>query len=169
MWRAFAPHAGEGDHPLDRWTKRNIDPISIEVGARALYPFGGPPHWPFQRWAMRAEAVHPSPLGILIHPDYGLWHGYRAALAFERPVPLPAREDRASPCEACADRPCLWACPVDAFRDGYDVPRCRAHLASGRGEACFDAGCLARAACPVGRAYAYPEAQARFHTRAFLG
>ena len=51
------------------------------VGAAPIYPFGGPPYWPFQRWAQRAEAVFPSPLGILIHPEYGLWHAYRAALA----------------------------------------------------------------------------------------
>ena len=25
---------------------------------------------------------HASPLGLLIHPDYGLWHGYRGALLF---------------------------------------------------------------------------------------
>ena len=38
---------------------------------------------------MRAEAVAPSPLGILIHPDYGLWHAYRGALAFAERLALP--------------------------------------------------------------------------------
>ena len=39
--------------------------------ALALYPFGGPPYWPFQRWAKRAEPMHASPLGLLVHPVVG--------------------------------------------------------------------------------------------------
>ena len=31
-----------------------------------------------------------SPLGILIHPDWGLWHSYRGALAFRERLDLPA-------------------------------------------------------------------------------
>ena len=29
---------------------------------------------------MRAEGLKPSPLGVLVHPDFGLWHGYRGAI-----------------------------------------------------------------------------------------
>ena len=52
---------------------------------------------PFQRWALRAEAVYASPLGILIHPEYGLWHAYRAALLFTERLALPERPTRAEP------------------------------------------------------------------------
>jgi epoxyqueuosine reductase QueG len=146
-----------------------IGALAAALGARALYPFGGPPHWPFQRWAMRAEAVHVSPLGLLIHPDYGLWHSYRGALAFAEPIAVPALVARASPCEACSARPCLGACPVGAFTmQGYDVAACAAHLRDERGRACMDGGCLARRACPIGARYAHAPAQARFHMRAFL-
>ena len=133
-------------------------------------PSDGPPYQPFQQWAMRAEPVFPSPLGILIHPDYGLWHGYRGALLFEDRVVLPATVGASSPCDACPGRPCLSACPVSAF-DGtaYDVPVCRAHLRSGQGEACLGGSCLARRACPVGVEYVYGESHARFHMAAFLG
>jgi hypothetical protein len=60
-WDAFAasPEASDGGaDPLDRWSRRVVDALAAELGARALYPFGGPPHWPFQRWAQRAEPVH---------------------------------------------------------------------------------------------------------------
>ena len=40
MWEAFAPHVDGEPNPLDRWTKRVIDPIAEEFGARAVYPFG---------------------------------------------------------------------------------------------------------------------------------
>lgn len=171
-WSAFAdsPEAGDGrPDPLDRWSRRVIGALAAALGARALYPFGGPPHWPFQRWAMRAEAVHVSPLGLLIHPDYGLWHSYRGALAFAEPIAIPAFARRASPCETCVARPCLSACPVGAFAaDGYDVDACAGHLRDEEGRACMDGGCLARRACPVGAEHAHGPEQTRFHMRAFL-
>src|SRR5262245_30160609 len=62
--------ATEGPDPLDRWTQRVIEPIAQSLDGTALYPFGGPPYWPFQRWAERAEGLRASPLGIEIHPEF---------------------------------------------------------------------------------------------------
>lgn len=169
MWAAFAPHVDDGPQPLDGWIERVVGGVAARFGASPLYPFEGPPYWPFQRWAVRAEPVHASPLGLLIHPAYGLWHAYRAALAFARPIQLPARSDALSPCDSCQDQPCLTACPVGAFRSGgYDVAACVAHLSAAPRAPCCEAACLARRACPIGQAYAYAPAQARFHMAAFL-
>ncbi len=157
-------------HPLDRWSGRVIDGIARGVGASGLYPFGGPPWHPFQRWAQRAEDVAPSPTGMLIHPDYGLWHAYRGALVFAEAVPFPPRGRRRAPCRDCVDRPCLSTCPAGALTaDGYDVGQCRSHVVSPDGGACRDGGCQARAACPVGRAFRYGPDQAAFHMAAFAG
>lgn len=166
MWQAFAPHVdGEAD-PLNRWTRQVLGPIAERFGARVLFPFGEP-YWPFQRWAMRAEPLHQSPLGLLIHPEFGLWHAYRGALLFEERLPLPPRVEAPSPCAACMEKPCLSACPAGAFtRSGYDVPSCAAHLRT-VAAICPDAGCHARNACPVGREWRYPAAQIRFHMDAF--
>jgi hypothetical protein len=171
-WDAYAasPEARDGlDHPLDRFSRRIIDALGAELGAVALYPFGGPPHWPFQRWARRAEPVHPSPIGVLIHPTYGLWHSYRGALAFVEPLDVPPLEAARSPCETCRGRPCLGACPVGAFSaDGYDVAASAAHLKSPAGADCMTGGCLARRACPVGAEHRHAADQAAFTMRAFL-
>lgn len=171
LWKAFscAPEFADGaPHPLDRWTRRTVDGIAVRIAALALYPFGGPPWHPFQRWAMRADAVASSPLGILIHPDFGLWHAYRAALVLERRVALPPRDPRASPCSACRERPCLSACPVGAFSSaGYAVGPCVTHLHAPAGARCMEEGCLARRACPIGAAFRPAPAQAAFHMRAF--
>jgi len=169
MWRAFASARGEGDHALDEWSVMVLDNIAQQFDATAHYPSDGPPYLPFQRWAIKAEPVHSSPLGILIHPDFGLWHGYRGALVFADILPLPPRDERASPCETCVDRPCLSTCPVAAFGEaGYDVPACAAHLRTDAGADCMGLGCRARRACPVGRDYIYEPAQAEFHMTAFL-
>jgi hypothetical protein len=64
-WDAFAasPEASDGaDHPLDRWSRRLIESLARELGGKALFPFGGPPFLPFQRWAQRAERSIPRRL-----------------------------------------------------------------------------------------------------------
>jgi ferredoxin-like protein FixX len=155
-------------HPLDHWTTGTLTDLASQIGAVGLFPFGGPPWWPFQRWAQRAESVHPSPLAILIHPEFGLWHAYRAAFLLADPVDLPAVAAQASPCDSCADQPCLTTCPVGAFSlSGYDVERCAAHVNSAAGEACRQRGCLARLACPVGVFWQYESDHAAFHMAAF--
>lgn len=181
MWRAFAGSMPDGPGPLDTWSRGAIGDVASRHGATALFPFGGPPYLPFQRWAARAEPVSPSPLGMSIHPRYGLWHGYRGALAFAARLPLPPRgetaspreaceaREAASPCEACADKPCLSACPVAAFKGAqYDVDACAGHLRTPEGQDCMTGSCRARRACPVGQDYTYEPDQAAFHMRAFL-
>jgi hypothetical protein len=171
-WATFSasPEAQDGAaDPLDRWSRRVVDGLAAELGARALYPFDGPPHWPFQRWARRAEPMHVSPLGLLIHPIDGLWRGYRGALAFAERLSVPPVRATTSPCETCPARPCLSACPVGAFTgSGYDVAACAAHLSDPAGRGCMERGCLARRACPVGAERVQEPREAAFHMRAFL-
>ena len=150
-WDAFAasPEASDGfADPLDRWSRRLIEALARELGGKALFPFGGPPFLPFQRWAQRAEPVHSSPIGLLIHPHYGLWHSYRGALGFREELDVPEPAPVPSPCEACTGRWCLKTCPVGAFSDaGYDVAACADHLRSAAG-----GDCMEPAAARAGRA-----------------
>ena len=169
MWDAFTAERGEGRNPLDAWTRTAVEPIAARYGAHAVYPFDRPP-LPFQRWAARAWPLFPSPLGLLIDTEFGLWHALRAALLFPTAVALPERPARASPCLACADKPCLGACPVGAYTaTGFDYVSCRGHIATSAGAACTNDGCRARDACPVGREHRYADEQVRFHMRAFGG
>ena len=171
-WRYFrgSPEAQDGaPDPLDRWSFRVIGALADELGAAALFPFQGPPWLPFLKWARKAEPVHPSPLGMLIHPDWGLWHSWRGALAFRERFELPPPDRRPRPCDACVEKPCLRACPVNAFAaSGYDVAACVAHIDSPAGTDCMEQGCRARRACPVGAEHRYSPDQAHFSMRAFL-
>lgn len=176
FWDAFElwsarPQLAPGEHPLDCFTRELVAPLAGALGARAVYPSDGPPFWPFQSWAARVEQVFTSPLKILIHPEFGLWHAYRAALLFDSLVGLPglkAASPVESPCVDCSDKPCLTACPVEAYStDGYDVQACSAYIANT--DECRSHGCGARRACPVGGAHQYSQAQQQFHLRAFLG
>lgn len=174
MWAVFdrevPPKARASvSDPLDDWIRRQVGAIAQAIEARAIFPTDGPPFAPFQRWALRAEPVYPSPLGILIHPTFGLWHAYRAALAISAVLALPPRATVSHPCDACSEKPCLAACPAAALTpDGYDVPRCAGHVRSAVGGPCRDLGCNARRACPIGQTYRYPPDQAAFHMQGFL-
>jgi hypothetical protein len=173
QWPAFAASqeaVDERPHPLDRWSRRLIDAAAVALDAIAFYPFGGPPHYNFQHWALRAEPVARSPVGLLIRPEWGLWHAYRGALGFRQRLMLTGVEDKPSPCAACVERPCLSSCPVAAFsNDGsYQVEQCVGHLNAPMGQPCMTLSCAARRSCPVQRQEAYPAPQSAFHMQAFL-
>ncbi len=154
-------------NPLDTWAREVIGRVAQEVGARAVSP-SDKPYLPFQQWAMRAEGLRPSPLGILMHPEYGLWHAYRGALLFEAEVLIEEPRDVIHLCDACEAKPCLMACPVGAYsRAGFAYEDCLAHVRGAAGGPCRGGGCLDRNACPYGTAYRYPADMQAFHMAAF--
>ena len=155
---------------LDRWSKRIAEQVANDFGVKAIYPFDGPPYFPFQQWAKRAEPIYQSPLGLLIHPQYGLWHSYRFGLLIPGDgLAGQQAPGNQSPCESCDTQPCLQSCPVGAFdSNGYDVANCTTYLKQSPGALCHAEGCLARLACPVGESYRYDSDQHCFHLSAFL-
>lgn len=164
-WRHGQP--GDLDDPLDRWSRDVIDGIARKHGARAVSP-SDRPYLPFQQWAMRAERLKPSPLGILMHPVYGLWHAYRGALLLEIAVPVAEPIEAVHLCDLCVGKPCLKSCPIGAHSEaGFAYQKCLAHVRSKDGRTCLAAGCLDRNACPHGTSYRYPEDMQAFHMRAF--
>ena len=170
-WRAARPHLAD---PLDSWSEEAVGSVAGAVAARAVFP-SQKPYLPFQQWAMRAEGLKPSPLGILMHPEYGLWHAYRAALLFEESalaelhalIQPPAEAIHL--CDLCVGKPCLKSCPVDAYAaDGFAYAACRAHVGNAGGSVCREGGCLDRNACPHGAEYRYPAEMQAFHMAAFM-
>jgi hypothetical protein len=154
-------------HPLDAWSREVIGAVAKDFGARAVSP-SDKPYLPFQQWAMRAEGLKPSPLGILMHPRYGLWHAYRGALLFEGELPIVAPQAAIHLCDACVGKPCMKACPVDAYSaEGFAYQSCLTHVRGPAGEPCRGGGCLDRNACPYGAAYRYPVEVQAFHMASF--
>jgi len=146
-----------------------IGAVAEIFGARAVSP-SDKPYLPFQQWAMRAEGLRPSPLGILMHPQYGLWHAYRGALLFEDEIALPEPREVIHLCDACLEKPCMKSCPVDAYSpDGFAYGSCLAHVRGADGGPCRGGGCLDRNACPYGTAYRYPPEVQAFHMASFAG
>ncbi len=189
---AFWPHFkssafytdGQPD-PLDRWSRAIAEELAARFGGLALFPFDGPPYHPFQRWADRSDVTKPSRMLLRIHPEHGLWHAYRFALAL--PVMLDGAEANAPQaitpprkatlptpatdlCATCSGQPCLQACPVGAYTGAaFLIEACASHLHSAQGTDCMQGGCLARRACPVAPELRYTQEHAAFHMQAFAG
>jgi hypothetical protein len=155
--------------PLDTWSREVIGAVANDFGARAVSP-SDRPYLPFQQWAMRAEGLRPSPLGILMHPQYGLWHAYRGALLFEYEIALPEPRNVIHLCDTCLEKPCLKTCPVDAYSaNGFAHETCLAFVRGQNDAPCRTGGCLDRNACPYGVGYRYPPQVQAFHMAAFAG
>jgi len=164
-WRDSQP--ANFPNPLDHWSRLAIEDAAAGLDATFRSP-SDRPFLPFQQWAMRAEGLRPSPLGILIHPHWGLWHAYRGALLFARPLGLPQPGSVQHFCDTCMDKPCLRACPVDAYTpSAFDYPGCLAHVRGPDGGTCRTQGCLDRNACPYGAEHRYPADMQRFIMRAY--
>lgn len=179
-WRHFsrwrARLAEPVANPLDTWSRLAIGRAAEAVGALVAMP-NDRPYPPFQQWAKRAEGLKPSPLGLMMHPRFGLWHAYRGALLLDVEIPIQALRklnqvaaDPIHPCDLCIGKPCLNACPVSAYStDGFAYQACLAHVRGPNGAACRDGGCLARNACPEAAEWRYPAEVQAFHQRAFAG
>lgn len=150
--------------PIDRWSRRVIGQMACDLGAKALFPFGGPPYHPFYQWALRSGRVWDSPVRLLVQAEQGLLVSFRGALALKERVEVPAA---VSPCVGCA-RPCISACPAGALgAEGYDVPACHAYLNQPAGADCMNFGCAVRRACPVSQGYARLAEHSAYHMGTF--
>ena len=115
FWTAYTASHEAADRRadgIDRWSGRTVTALAERFGARAMFPFGGPPWHPFIGWALRSGEAWSSPVGLLVHARAGLWVSYRGALALPfalEPVAL------ANPCDTCTGQPCRTACPVGAL------------------------------------------------------
>lgn len=162
-----SPEGADGrPDPVDRWSARVIAGLADDLGATPLFPFGQP-RQPFVSWALRTGRVWLSPAHLMVHDRQGLWMSFRGALGFEGRIPLPDTPT-SSPCDTCAGKPCLSACPAGALTAAtYDLNACHTYLDSPDGAGCMGAGCAVRRACPAGAAYERLAEQSAHHMRHF--
>ena len=170
FWPAFVKspeYRDNGADPMDRWSTRVIGQWAAELGATALFPFGGSPFLPFYSWATRTGRIHASPVQLLVHDNAGLFVSFRGALALSDTIDLPLPPE--PPCQNC-QRPCATACPVSALTpQGYDVAACKAYLDTPAGTDCVENGCAVRRACPVSQSFGRLPAQSEYHMHSFKG
>ncbi len=160
-------------HEFGPQTADPIDHFSIHLVRTFLHDYlDDPPHLllyplteyaiPLQRLGELAGWCHPSPLGLGISPNFGLWFAYRAAFLVAADLPVTAVVPSQSPCDSCADKPCITRCPSGAVQlAGFDVFKCSQYRLQ-ENSPCYDR-CLARLACPVAPEHRYELEQTQYH------
>lgn len=161
------------EDPIDTWSLEALRQLRTRLPWTTRLLFPSPPGAPQVDVLAAGRAAgwaHPSPLGIGVHPEHGLWMGYRGLLEVQADLPERGVLDAPSPCDGCP-RPCVDACVGGAFRAdpdaandvSLDLLTC---FGSRLSDARCAASCASRLACPIGRASAYTPEQLAHHQEA---
>lgn len=175
FWRAFKGHAAENpgwfdrDNPLDDFTREIVEnqlvmPFQTAgVPCTPVYPFGSGPTLNFMQLATLAGLAGPSIIGVVVHPVYGPWIAFRAALLLDCKIDRPGDACGFEPCPKCSTRSCISACPAGAvsFPSGWNIPTCLTHRVEAHTH-CADR-CHARVACVLGPDQRYPDDELAYH------
>jgi hypothetical protein len=167
FWRAAQAYGMRGENPVDTFSRHLADRFVAEHlhCDEALHLFPGHYAIALQRLGALAGWHHPSPLGLGIHTEFGLWFAYRSAFLVKQPLPPTVAQPSASPCASCVDKPCVAACPPEAVRAEHALALTTCIDFRMRRESICTAQCLARAACPVGAEHRYEDEQTAYHAR----
>lgn len=176
LWAALKRHADgnpgwwQRANPLDDFTheivEREIAPAARSEGAnvRVIYPFmNNAATLNFIELGKAASLAGPSILGVVVHPVYGPWIAFRAAILIDREIDAPGAALAFDPCPSCTVRSCIPACPVSAvaFPAGWDIPKCLTHRVEDEPDCA--PRCHARAGCVLGPEHRYPDDELAYH------
>ena len=164
LWAAVQAAGINGtksEHPIDdftvvtvrRWAAVHFGGAKFEI----LYPGDAPVG--LQVLGRLAGWHHDTPFMVGINATWGPWFAYRAALVTDTDFAPTAPMTGTSPCQSCAAKPCITACPPGAAGERFDLKGCIDHRCS-KGSTCAET-CLARLACPVRPEHRYPVEQIR--------
>jgi methylmalonic aciduria homocystinuria type C protein len=151
-----APERCEQDHPFDRWVQDRVETLVAALPWHGVVRFAheAPPRAiAIQQLAARSGLAHLGPAGLSVHPVYGPWISWRAAIVFGAVGP---EDDSEAPdtCTGC-DAPC--------------VPKLQAAMSASVDPNVDSLGAdwrpwlAVRDACPIGRDARFPETQIRYH------
>ena len=169
LWSSMRPQDFASADPIDdysvRVVERWLDVQAPGCDHAILYPGNEPID--LQLLGELAGWHFASPFMVGINARWGSWFGYRAAVVTMTDFALSPREVGEAPCDACARRRCVDACPAGALVGAnYDLLKCVTYRKTGDSQ-CRET-CLARLACPVGRECRYSDAQISHHYTASL-
>ncbi len=176
LWSALTKHAERNpgwwkrDHPLDDFTRTAVEneiaAAARESGVRCtiVFPFmQGKATLNFIELGKASGLAGPSILGVVVHPRFGPWIAFRAALLIDALIDEPGEARDFDPCPTCATRSCIAACPTAAvaFPSGWDIPRCLTYRIEAEPDC--SRGCHARIACVLGPEHRYPDDELAHH------
>lgn len=164
FWQRLTEAKIDGKNPVDDRSVQvitaGLEKYAAGADYKILYP--GISSLPLQGLGCLSGWHHHSPLGLGIHPTYGLWFAYRSVVlsntSFDPTTPLTSP----SPCLSCEEKTCVTACPAAALsNDRFDVSKCVSYRLSEQSNC--TSKCIARIACPVAPRHRYADEQLNYH------
>lgn len=166
FWLALEKFGMHGNHPVDHFSSHLATTYAtnyLKTGFELLYPSDYPIS--LRAIADRTGWCHPSPLGITIHPHFGTWYAFRSMFLTRIQLPASDCSLTESPCDSCADKPCISACHVGAVGEigKFELETCARFRIQDSSPCSFS--CISRIRCPVGSEYQYDPKQMKYHYR----
>ena len=173
LWRAMErANAFTADDPVDTFsintTRHFLDHYLGSPPSLFLYPTADI-IVPLQQLGTLAGWHQPSPLGIGMNVEFGLWWAYRTAVYIRADLPIIKQAlPELSTCGQCVDKTCVLACPATAVgaAEPLDFPACMALRL--RPQSICASQCVARRACPIAPEHEYTTAQMAHHYQSSL-
>lgn len=144
FWRNFSSPSvlNPQRHPLDNFCRDQIlewgkEYLQEDLSQKILFPRYDL-HFPLQQLGRFLNICVPSPLGIDISQDFGLWFAFRGVFVTDKVLTMNVNKSFSSPCEACSGKPCL------NFPEDFNK---------------------ARLSCPIKQEERYSEKQLAYHQR----
>ncbi len=162
LWDAMSA-AGWLDRadPVDSWCAAALAELRDALPGRAVFVFPSRSSVDVVALGRAAGWAHPTPLGLGMHPEHGLWVGYRGAILVDSALPERGIVAAPSPCATCVHTPCVTSCLGAAVEPGgLQIAACFGQRLV---ETPCATRCASRLACPVGALSRYGEAQIAHH------
>jgi hypothetical protein len=160
LWEAVRASDPRTENPIDDFSARTVagwfrQQFAGQTGS-IIYP--GSCSIDLQELGRIVGWHNDSPLMIGIREDWGTWFAYRVVMLTTTDLEPSRPRRNNSPCEHCADKPCIDSCPAAAMNGGsFALDKCTAYRLQ-LSSRC-KATCLARVSCPVGNAHRYSDEQ----------
>ena len=168
LWRAMErADTFSANDPVDTFsintTRHFLEHYLGSPPSLLLYPTAGI-NVPLQQLGTLAGWHQPSPLGIGMNVEFGLWWAYRTAVYIRADLPLIKQPlPELSTCGQCVDKTCVLACPSKAVHavGPLNFPACM-ELRLRPQSLCANQ-CVSRRACPIAPEHEYTTAQMTHH------
>lgn len=160
LWKHLKHPLEISQNPIEKYSIeliKNFDPNAVILFPNEDF------HFPLQKLGRLLNLSTPSPLGLDLNVEYGIWFAFRGAFITKKKVDLTTPLNAISPCENCSEKPCIKNCPAKATKSNtaFNVNKCNDYRVSAE-SICADK-CLARLSCPYKIEHQYSAEQTKYH------
>lgn len=154
----------EGKHPVDDFSVATVQRYLHNDWPDREYEIVYPGAYTvsLQELGKLAGWHHGSPFMVGVNQHFGSWFAYRCLVLANTELPVTPAYCDASPCDSCASKICISACPAKALEGGeFNLMKCINYRR--QPESKCRTTCIARVSCPVGTEHRYPREQIAYH------